>query len=159
MPVQPLPDTSSQVHDSPLLTAVCHPPLYYFPTHMLIPFLLNETPVFSIVLLGTCVIKTFPSIVAFMVQSVKETFPKTDPIVSPWEILWWPPTYPPAPIYLLVNFFILFSLLQLIHNSYVNKFLHSRWQIQYFTESHVDISLLLLFRELAQLFFQLKVSA
>lgn len=63
----------------------------------------------------------FPSIVVFVVQSVKETFPKTDPIVSPWEILWWRPTHLPAPIFLIVNFFILFSLLQLICNSYVKN--------------------------------------
>lgn len=75
----------------------CHPPCT-FPTRVLTPFLLNKTPIFSIILLvkRRVIMTFFPSIIAFMVQSVKETFPSIDPTVSPWEILWWPPTRPPS---------------------------------------------------------------
>ena len=96
--------------------------------------LLHEVPVFCIIPLITCIIKIafFCNIVVLVVQSLIERLCWTDPVITAWELLWWPPASPPAPVLPLVNFFIFLPLLQLILNSCVNKSLHSRWQTQYF---------------------------
>lgn len=67
----------------------------------------HETPIFSTILLVTCVINRYTVFAFFFLRPLIQTS-LSNPIIGHWELLWWPLTSLPAPLLPLVSFLILF---------------------------------------------------